>query len=214
MKSRRVVVVDDHPLFLDGVVSLLNAAGYEVVGKAEDGKQALALVKDLEPDLVLLDIGMPGQDGLATLKAIKRDRPQIRVVMLTVSDRDEDLFAAIQAGADGYLLKDMKSSEFIARLDGLWRGEAAVDGKTTVRLMQGLQGILPRQNDFSEQLTEREIETLRLLGEGLSNRDIAERLFISENTVKFHVRNILQKLGVQNRTEAVALAFRRGLIEK
>lgn len=208
----RVVVVDDHSLFRDGITSLLEAAGHEVVEQSNDGLAAVQAVRRLKPDLVLMDISMPRMDGLTALETIKEEAPEIRVVILTVSDADEDLFAAIRAGADGYLLKDLNASEFLAMLDGLNRGEAAITRKTAARLMSGFQN-LARPPEEVHQLTKREMQMLRWMGEGYSNKAIAEQLFISENTVKYHIRNILQKLGVQNRTEAVALALREGLLE-
>jgi DNA-binding NarL/FixJ family response regulator len=207
----RVVVADDHSLFRDGITSLLEAAGYEVVEQASNGEEALEAVRRLQPDLVLLDIVMPEMDGLEALQQIKAEVPETRVVMLTVSDADEDLFDAVRMGADGYLLKDLKADDFLEMLAGLARGEAAITRKLTTRLMGGFQN-LTQGTELEEQLTPRESQMLDLMGQGLSNRDIAQRLFISENTVKYHVHNVLQKLGVQNRTEAVAHAIREGII--
>ena len=208
----QVVVADDHSLFRDGITSLLEAAGYEVVQQSSDGQGAFEAVKQFHPDLVLLDISMPKVDGLEALQAIKAEFPETRVVMLTVSDADEDLFSAIRAGADGYLHKDLNASDFLEMLAGLERGEAAITRKTTTRLMSGFQSIT-QSTESDDQLTKREIQMLRWMGEGFSNKAIAQQLFISENTVKYHIRNILQKLGVQNRTEAVAYAIREGLID-
>ncbi|MBN1669165.1 MAG: response regulator transcription factor [Anaerolineales bacterium] len=209
----RVVVVDDHSLFRDGITSLLEAAGHEVVQQCSDGLAAVQTVRQLQPDLVLMDISMPRMDGLAALKTIKEEYPQILVVILTVSDRDEDLFNAIRSGADGYLLKDLNASEFLAMLAGLSGGEAAITRKTAARLMSGFQNLAQPPEETPYQLTEREMQMLRWMGQGYSNKAIAEQLFISENTVKYHIRNILQKLNVQNRTEAVALALREGLLD-
>jgi len=207
-----VIVADDHSLFRDGIVSLLEAAGHQVVEQVGDGKSAVEVAGRLQPDLVLLDINMPGMDGLEALTLIKKEVPKARVVMLTVSDDDVDLFAAIKAGADGYLLKDLNASTFLEMLEGLERGEAAVTRKTAKRLMGGFKELSSQPASAPDELTTREFELLSLLGEGLPNKVIAERMFISENTVKYHIRNILQKLGVQNRTEAVATALRNGLI--
>jgi DNA-binding NarL/FixJ family response regulator len=207
----RVVVADDHSLFRDGITSLLEAAGYEVVEQSSDGQEAFKAVQQFHPDLVLLDISMPKMDGLEALQLIKSEFPETRVVMLTVSDDDDALFSTIKAGADGYLHKDLNASEFLAMLAGLERGEAAITRKTATRLMSGFQSLAqPAESD--DQLTKREIQMLRWMVEGFSNKAIAQQLFISENTVKYHIRNILQKLGVQNRTEAVAYAMREGLI--
>jgi len=210
----RVVVADDHSLFLDGITSLLEAVGYEIVEQASNGRQALEAVRHHRPDLVLLDITMPEMDGLETLGAIKEELPDTRVVMLTVSDEDSDLFKAVQLGADGYLLKDLNSKEFINMIEGLEKGEAAINRKMAARVMSGFQQLATQKTEEPNQLTEREIELLHWMVEGLSNKGIAQKLFISENTVKYHIRNILQKLGAQNRTEAVATAIRQGLIKQ
>jgi len=212
-KINRVVVADDHALFLDGITSLLEAAGFEIVGQANDGQQAIEFVRQLQPDLVLLDISMPMMDGLSVLGAIKSEFPSIRVVMLTVSDDDDDLYTAVQGGADGYLLKDLNSQEFVEMLAGLERGEAAMNRRMTARLMTGFQQLTSKEAEPKNGLTEREIELLHIMVGGLSNKAIAEKLFISENTVKYHIRNILQKLEVQNRTEAVGIAIRRGFLK-
>jgi DNA-binding NarL/FixJ family response regulator len=207
----RVVVADDHSLFRDGITSLLEAAGYEVVEQSNDGQGAVEAVRSTYPDLVLLDISMPKMDGLEALHLIKSEYPETRVVILTVSDDDNDLFSCIRAGADGYLHKDLDASEFLEMLAGLERGEAAVTRKTAARLMAGFQQLTDQTEDTGA-LTKREIQLLHWMVEGHSNREIAKELFISENTVKYHIRNIFQKLEVQNRTEAVAYALREGLI--
>jgi len=208
----RVVVADDHSLFRDGIISLLEAADYEVVAQVGDGIAALDAVRHHEPDLALVDISMPEMDGLEVLRQIKFEFPRINVVMLTVSDADEDLFSAIEIGADGYLLKDLDASEFLAILKGIKQGDAAVTRKTAARIMNRVKDLAHRNGQEKELLSPREVEVLTLLGDGLANKAIAARLFVSKNTVKYHVRNILQKFGAQNRTEAVAYALRMGLI--
>jgi len=208
----RVVVADDHSLFRDGIISLLEAADYEVVAQVGDGIAALEAVRRYQPDLALLDISMPEMSGLEVLRQIKPEFPRISVVMLTVSDADEDLFAAIEIGADGYLLKDLDAHEFLAILEGIQNGEAAVTRKTAARIMHRVKDLAQQNSEEKNLLSPREVEVLTLLGEGLANKAIAKRLFVSENTIKYHVRNILQKFGAQNRTEAVAHAIRVGLI--
>ena len=207
----RVVVADDHSLFRDGITSLLEAAGYDVVEQSNDGQGAVEAVRSTNPDLVLLDISMPKMDGLEALQLIKSEYPETCVVILTVSDDDNDLFSSIRAGADGYLHKDLDASEFLEMLAGLERGEAAITRKTAARLMSGFQQMTEQTKNVGA-LTKREIQLLHWMVEGHSNREIAKELFISENTVKYHIRNIFQKLEVQNRTEAVAYALREGLI--
>ncbi|MBC8506032.1 MAG: response regulator transcription factor [Anaerolineales bacterium] len=210
----RVVVADDHSLFRDGIISLLEAAEYEVVAQVGDGVAALEAVRRHKPDLALLDISMPEMNGLEALEKIKAESPGTKVVMLTVSDADEDLFKSIEIGADGYLLKDLDAGEFLSILDGINNGEAAVTRKIAARIMGRVKDLAQQNEDEKGGLSPREVEVLALLGDGLPNRAIAERLFVSENTVKYHVRNILQKLGAQNRTEAVAHAMRMGLIDQ
>lgn len=208
----RVLVADDHSLFRDGIVSLLEAAGFEVVGQVGDGRQALTETRRLKPDVVLLDISMPEMNGLEALRHLREESPDVHVVMLTVSDDDADLLEAIQAGASGYLLKSLSAEAFIELLQGLERGEAAISGKTTARLIKGIGTRTVSKNEPFEKLTERELGLLRLVADGLSNRAIALELSISENTVKYHMKNIFQKLNAQNRTEAVTVALQTGIL--
>lgn len=208
----RVLVADDHSLFRDGLASLLEAAGHEIVGQVGDGEAAVEAARRLKPDLVLLDISMPGSDGLEALRRIHADQPEIPVVMLTVSDDSATLFEAVRAGARGYLLKSLEASEFLSLLEGLQRGEAAMTRRTAGRLLEGLSRSDGRLPEPPDRLTERERILLGLVARGLSNRAIASRLSISENTVKYYMKNILQKLGAQNRTEAAAYALRSGLL--
>ncbi len=208
----RVLVADDHTLFRDGITSLLEAAGFQVVGQVGDGQEAIAAAQRLRPDLVLLDVDMPRLNGLEALSQIKAQLPETRVVMLTVSQDDKDLLQAVQSGAQGYLLKDLSADEFLDMLYGLERGEAAISRKTAARLIDGLGARAHRPPAPAERLTEREIEVLKAVAEGQPNTAIAQRLSISENTVKYHLKKIFQKLGAQNRTEAVAHAMRAGLL--
>ena len=208
----RILVADDHSLFRDGLVSLLEAAGHEIVGQVGDGEAAIEAAARLHPDLVLLDVSMPGLDGLQALRRIKAERPEARVVMLTVSDDQATLFEALRAGAQGYLLKSLAAGEFLTMIEGLERGEAAVTRKTTTRLIEGLSKTKEPQAEVADQLTARERELLAFVVQGLSNKAIARKMAISENTVKYYMKNILQKLGAQNRTEAAAHALRTGLV--
>lgn len=210
----RVLVADDHSLFRDGIVSLLEAAGHEVVQQVGDGERALEAAEKHKPDLVLMDITMPRQSGVEALRLIKQRSPSIKVVMLTVSEDERDLMEAAQAGADGYLLKNLEGEQFLKMIEGVARGEAAITRKTAARLLQRLSR--PEQEaepDETTPLTERETELLILVARGLSNREIADQLSISENTVKYHVKNIIQKLQVSNRTEAVSVGIRRGFVD-
>ena len=209
----RVLVADDHSLFRDGIVSLLEAAGFSVVGQVGDGHAAVEAVRRLHPDLVLMDIAMPEMTGLDALRLIKSEMPEMQVVILTVSDQDSNLSEAIRLGARGFLLKSLNAKEFLDALEGLKRGEAAITRQTAARLMDGFAKLSRQKASPAESLTQREIELLQLIVDGLPNKAIAERLTLSENTVKYHIKNILQKLGVQNRTEAATHAIRDGLLK-
>ena len=211
----RILVVDDHSLFRDGLISLLKAAGYEVIGEAGDGEAAIREAVKLHPDLILMDINMPKMSGLDALREIHYRLPDVKIVILTVSETEENLIAAIEAGAKGYLLKNLDSQTFIASLRNLERGEAAITNEMVSHLMShiskrakqsGLNNLTPKII-----LTEREQGILQLISQGLSNRAIAEKLFISENTVKYHIKNTLQKLALKNRAEAAAYAIQQGL---
>jgi len=206
----RVLIVDDHALFRDGIASLLAARGYQVVGQASDGEEAIAQARQLHPDLILMDIMMPRMGGLEATRLIKAELPQVKVVMLTVSDDEEDLFEAIKSGAQGYLLKDLKAEVFFDLIAGVARGEAPISPAMATRMLDEFSR-LARGARAGEGLTERELEVLRLVAQGRTNKEIAASLYISENTVKYHLRNILDKLHLENRAQVVAYAMRRGL---
>jgi DNA-binding NarL/FixJ family response regulator len=206
----RIFVVDDHSLFRDGVISLLEAGGHTVVGQAGDGLTAVESIRGLAPDLVIMDIKMPVMDGIEALRQIKSVSPQVKVIMLTVSEDEANLVDAVRAGADGYLLKHLNAKDFLEMVNGLERGEAALTRSLTARLLKLMAATEPETE--RSLLSEREIEILRLVAAGKSNRLIAEQLSISENTVKYHLKNILHKLGVSNRTEAVTWAIQRGIL--
>lgn len=209
----RILVADDHSLFRDGLVSLLEAAGYEIIAEAGDGKSAIQATLEHQPDLVLLDLSLPELDGHEVLLQIREQSPETKVVILTVSDEDKDLHRAIEAGAHGYLLKSLDADQFLEMLNGLERGEAAISRKSMARLMTHLRKRSSAdESQPHEKLTDREIELLALVGQGHSNRAIAQELSISTNTVKYHMKNIFQKLEAQNRTEAVANAIHAGLL--
>ena len=208
----RILLADDHPLFRDGVASLLEAWGHEVVGQAADGAQAVELAARLAPDLVLMDVRMPGVSGLAATQRIKDAQPGISIVMLTVSEDEDDLFVAIKAGAQGYLLKNLESRQLRSMLEGVSRGEAAITPATAARILDEFARAQRQAGDASEHLTERELDVLRLVVDGLRNKEIAAQLSISENTVKFHLKNIVEKLHVQSRTELATRAVREGLL--
>jgi DNA-binding NarL/FixJ family response regulator len=211
--SLRVLVADDHALFRDGIVSLLKAAGMTVAGEAGDGAQAVAETLRLRPDVVLMDIQMPVLDGVEATRRITAELPGVQVVILTASQDDADLYRALKAGARGYLLKNLAAAEFIAMLEGLERGEAPLPRSLVARLIENFNRQIGPvdSNEVTDALTEREVELLQLVAGGLSNKAIAQRLGVSENTVKFHMKNILQKLHLANRAQAAAYAVRSGL---
>lgn len=212
MNPLRVLLVDDHPLFRDGIATLLAMKPeMEVVGEAGSGEEAIAKARELRPDLILMDIQMPGMNGLEATRRIKAEMPETRIVMLTVSDDDEDVIEAVRCGAQGYLLKSLDSETFFDLLAGLAHGEAAIPPGLAWRVLQQVGGEAPPAPE-AEPLTEREVDVLRLVAEGYSNQQIARALNLSEHTVRFHLRNILGKLHAQSRTEAATRALREGLI--
>lgn len=213
----RVVIADDQTLMRQGLQSLLAMSDdVEVIGHAADGDEALALVAELAPDVLLLDLRMPGRDGIATLEALREAGSDVPVLVLTTFDDDELVLRALRAGAKGYLLKDVTLHELVGAIGVLADGDTLVQPALTARLMQGL-GAMPVPDDFAhlptpEPLTPRETEILRLLASGFSNREIAEALFLAEGTVKNHISTVLAKLGVKDRTRAVLRALHLGLL--
>ncbi len=211
--SVRVLLADDHPLFRDGIASLLSARGYHVAGQAGNGAEALKLVSELRPDLILMDIRMPGIDGLDATRLIKTRYPETRIVILTVSEEDADLFDAIKSGAVGYIQKSLDSEQFFSLLEAVLRGEAGLTPVLAGKILRDYSRIQePSTRSEVGDLTPREREVLELVAQGATNSDIAGQLNVSENTVKFHMKNILQKLHAKNRAEVVAYALKSGLI--
>jgi DNA-binding NarL/FixJ family response regulator len=202
----RILIVDDHPLTRDALSALLAQQGFDVVGEAADGEEALAAARRSDPDLVLLDLTMPGMDGLTALPKLREEAPDCEVVVLTASDTEENLLAAIRAGASGYLLKTESPEQIASFLRGVARGEAALSGGVARRLVDrvreyGRFGGVPES--IAKLLSAREVEVLLLLDEHLGTDEIAQRLFISEHTVRSHVKSLLKKLGVSSRREAL-----------
>ena len=212
----RVLLADDHALFRAGIASLLAAWGHEVVSEAGDGIEALERTRELRPDLVLMDITMPRCGGLEATRLIKAEMPEVKIVMVTVSQDEADLFEAIKSGAEGYLLKDMSDDDFERTLSGIADGEAPLSQGLAAKILEEFARVsrpVAVEQDDRDTLTAREQEVLELVTEGSTNREIAEVLFIAESTVNFHVKNILSKLHLRNRAEAVAYALRSGLVE-
>jgi two-component system, NarL family, nitrate/nitrite response regulator NarL len=209
----RLMVVDDHALFRRGLVGLLEEIpGFNVVGQAADGLQALPLIEEARPDVLLLDLNMPNMDGITTLRELRERRLPVRVLMLTISQDNDDLLDAIRAGADGYLLKNTEPEDLRRAILRVADGQGALSPEVTGPVMKAL--VRFGSADPSPLLSDREMEVLACMVEGQTTQQIAAHLFISENTVKTHVRHIFEKLEVSNRAEAVGKAMQMGLIRK
>lgn len=212
----RVIIADDHALFRDGVASLLKVSGMDVVGQASDGLEALELTRELHPDIVLMDIKMPRHNGLEATRLIKAEMPEVKVVMVTVSDEEEDLFEAIKSGAQGYLLKNISGEEFGRMLAAIVGGDAPLSSGLAAKVLDEFArlGQEPRSSDSAEdELSDRERQVLEKVASGATNKEIASSLSISDNTVSYHMKNILAKLHLRNRAQAVAYAVRTGLVQ-
>jgi DNA-binding NarL/FixJ family response regulator len=211
-----LLIADDHALFRDSLRSLLTARGIEVVGEASNGREAVELARREKPDVVLMDLSMPEVDGLAATRILSAELPAVKVVVLTAADDDAMLFEAIKSGAQGYILKNLESDRFFELLQGVARGEPALTPALARKVLQEFArpSSASRRAEDPDALTDREQEVLELMVQGVtSNRKLAARLGISENTVKFHVRNILDKLHLHNRAEVVGYALRHGIVE-
>jgi DNA-binding NarL/FixJ family response regulator len=203
--TERILVVDDHPLTRDALAGLLAQHGFEVVGRAESGEEAIELARELQPQLVLLDLTMPGLGGLAALPFVREAAPEAEVVVLTAAEDEDSLLHAIRSGAAGYLLKSEPPERIVEFLRGVARGEAALSGAVARRLLTQVREGKPHEvpESVARVLSARELEVLLLLDSHLSTEEIAARLFISEHTVRSHVKNLLAKLGVSSRREAL-----------
>jgi two-component system nitrate/nitrite response regulator NarL len=217
MEPVRVLLVDDHILFRKGIAKLLaSQRDMEVVGEAGNGQEALDQARELMPDLILMDIAMPGMSGRQATRVIKEEMPYVKIVMLTVSERDTDLFEAIRSGADGYLLKDLEPEELFRLCRGVFRGEAPLSPLMAAKILREFSSLGEVRAEAigpGSNLTPREIEVLELIVKGQTNREIAETLCVAESTVKNHLRNILAKLHLKNRVQAAAYAVREGLVD-
>lgn len=198
-----IMLVDDHPLLRKGLRQLLTLGGdMEVVAEASNGTDAIALANELDPDLILLDLNMQGMDGLETLRRMREDGITSRIVMLTVSDADEDVLNAISSGADGYLLKDMEPEEMLVQIERALTGKMVLSESVTQVLATAIRNPLIKQEIEKDGLTQREWEILKLIAKGMSNKLIARELDISDGTVKVHVKHLLKKLHLRSRVEA------------
>lgn len=214
----RVLICDDHALFRRGLVMVLESEeGMEIVGEAEDGEQAIRQAEALAPDVVLMDVRMPRVRGIEATRAIAEAVPSTRILMLTVSDEEDDLYEAIKAGAAGYLLKEISIEEVAAAIRSVVSGQSLISPSMASKLLTEFTNLAKKADERhsvpSPRLTERELEVLKLVAKGMSNREIASELYISENTVKNHVRNILEKLHLHSRMEAVVYAVREKLLD-
>jgi DNA-binding NarL/FixJ family response regulator len=210
----RVLIADDHKLFRQGLIGLMKTREdlVEVIGEAETGEEAVRLAEQLQPDVILMDIYMPHMDGLEAAKIIHARFPKVAVVMLTSSERDGHLYEAVQVGVSGYLLKSLDANELFDLLEGVTHGETAMTRAMAGRLLKAVANRLADEDRGEQALTERELLVLRLVASGAGNIEIAEKLSISVNTVKSHLKNILDKLQLENRTQAATYAVKHGLV--
>ncbi|HEX9029766.1 MAG TPA: response regulator transcription factor [Anaerolineales bacterium] len=210
----KVLIADDHKLFRQGLIGLMETREdlVEVVGEAATGREAIQLVERLQPDVVLMDIYMPDGDGLQALRQVRELFPAVQVVMLTSSESDEHLYQAVRYGAAGYLLKNLDAEQLFDLIAGVVQGEAAMTREMASRLLKGVARRSTDPERGEETLTERELAVLRMVAVGASNQEIADQLTISINTAKSHIRSILDKLQLDNRTQAANYAIQRGLI--
>jgi DNA-binding NarL/FixJ family response regulator len=215
----RVLLADDHSLFLDGLRNLLTLNGVQVVGVAHNGLDAVEKTLQLHPDIVLMDIRMPGLDGVSAARLIKAERPDCKVVMLTTSGEEADLLEAIKSGASGYLLKSLETGPFLSYLRGVERGEAAISRELASFLLKEITnqediGRSEAESKGGAELTKRQIEILQLVAQGMEYKEAAEILSVSEHTIKYHMGEIFQRLHLKNREQAVAYAVRTRLVSR
>lgn len=216
----KVLLVDDNRLMLEGLQNILEAHGIEVVGMASDGRQSIGLARELKPDVILMDIRMPSCDGLTATRAIKAEMPDARIIILTTSTEDDDLFEAVKSGACGYLLKSIDTDELVAALDQARQGAPPFSPGLAAKLLEEFARIgRPREQSPAETVEEeprgelkpRQIEILRFLAEGLSYKEVGARLFLSPRTIKYHMVEIMNRLHLENRAQVLAFAGRMGL---
>lgn len=210
-----ILIVDDHEVVRKGVRSYLETLpDFKVLGEASSGEKGVSMVADLIPDIVLLDLIMPGMDGVETTRKIKKISPRTQVVVLTSYHEDVHIFPALKAGAISYILKDMKMEKLVEALHRAFQGEVTLHPRVAARVLQSIRGGQDEDPPLFTDLTEREHDVLKLIAKGMTNSQIAEELVISENTVKGHVSNILSKLQVADRTQVAVYAWQRGLVQR
>ena len=214
----RILIADDHELFRRGLRMVLDdEPDIDVIGEAGDGKTAVQLVRDEAPDVVVMDVTMPVMSGIDAARQMKEDNPSVKVLMLTISDDEDDLYQAIKAGANGYLLKEISIDEIGNAVRSVHGGQSLISPSMASKLLNEFASMIKKEEEKAQvptpRLTPREMEVLQHVAQGMNNREIAKALFISENTVKNHVRNILEKLHLHSRMEAVVYAVREKLLE-
>lgn len=208
----KILIADDHPVVREGLLSMLSREpDFDVVGEAKDGVETVKKVKELKPDVVLMDLRMPEMDGVEAMRQIKTTMPDVKFIILTTFSDDEYIFSGIEAGARAYLLKDAPREELFKAIRAVYRGESLIQPVVASKLLDRFTE-LSRRAPSGEELSERELEILQLVAKGAANKEISARLSISQSTVKTHISSIFQKLGVNDRTEAVTQALKRGLI--
>jgi two-component system NarL family response regulator len=213
LEAIKILIVDDHPVVREGIGSMLKREpDFKIVGEATNGLEAIEKVRELSPDVVLMDLRMPEMDGVEAISRIKEERPEIKFIILTTYSDDEYIFKGIAAGARAYLLKDAPREELFKAIRAVSRGESLIQPVVASKVLDRLAE-LSKKTPSAETLSEREIEVLRLMASGVSNRDIADQLSITQSTVKTHITSIFQKLNVTTRTEAVTTALRKGVIQ-
>ena len=212
----RVLLADDHALFRAGLASLLRAWGLQVVGQAANGQEAIARAGELSPDLVFMDINMPGMNGLEATRAIKAAHPEMKVIVLTVSDDEQHLFEAIKSGAEGYLLKNLREEEFADLVNRIGRGEPVMSPGLAKKLLQEFARLRQDKgrSEIETLLTDRERDVLEHVARGATNKEIGAALYISENTVNYHMKNMLGKLHLRNRAQVVGWAMEHGFVSR
>jgi two-component system NarL family response regulator len=210
----KLMLVDDHSLFLEGLQYLLETHGVEVAGTAKNGREALEKSRILKPDIILMDIKMPKCSGLDALRLIKAEMPDIKVVMLTTSEEDEDLFNAVKCGASGYLLKNTNAKELVGILSDIEKGEASFSPELAANLLKEFRNRDTEKVMHNEGLTKRQLDVLEMVAKGITYKDVGEALGLTERTVKYHMGKILELLHLENRAQVIAYAARIGLVDE
>lgn len=211
----KVLLADDHPLFLEGLCNLMEARGIEVVGTARNGLEALEKAGTLRPDAILMDVQMPVCNGLEATRLIKAQFPYIKIVMLTASEADDDLFEAVKSGASGYLLKNLNAEKLFGMLEAFKQGEAPLSPGLAAKVLKEFNSkdVLGKEEEGNEILTQRQMEVLGLVAQGKTYKEVAESLYVTERTVKYHMGKILEKLHMKNRAQVIAYASHVGLVD-